>query len=231
MTPSFTPRRPGCPPRLHLEQASGGDWPPGVEAHVAACADCARELSALVEQQRAFLAARPTGRFVAQLERRRGTRRGLVLGGLVAVAAALTLTFALPPSPHLTFKGALTRVTVQRGAQQFSADERTALREGDALRFTVQAPAPGFVVVLERDGQGHVTVVAPFGARAALAVQAGQTVLPDSAVLDATKGPERFVTVFAERSFDVAALAAQLEQGEPVRCDGCRVEEAKFDKP
>lgn len=230
--PFSPPRGASCPPRLHLEQASGGDWLPGVKDHVATCAACEAELASLGALQRDFLAARPTERFFGQLERRRaGSRRALLLGGVLAVAAALVLTFALPRDPGVTFKGALTTITVRRGEQQLTATEGTTLREGDALRFTLTAPRAGYAVVLERDGAGRVTVVAPFGATAAVAVSAGQQVLPDSAVLDGTKGPERFVTIFAERPFDLAACVRALEKGEAVRCEGCRVEEAKFEKP
>ena len=64
------------------------------------------------------------------------------------------------------------------------------MRAGDAIRFVVRLDRAGYAAVFERDATGRIAVVAPFGATEPQAVPAGSTALADSAVLDATPGPE-----------------------------------------
>jgi len=159
--------------------------------------------------------------------------RGFLVVAAASVAAVL-LVFLLPRTPSgpaVLFKGSLVSISLKRGEQVTSLRDGDVLREGDALRFSVKTERAGHALVLNRDGQGKVTVVAPFNAKAPQGVPEGTTVLDDSAVLDATRGKETFVTVFAPAAFEVASVTRQLEAGQPVTCSGCVVEVSTFDKP
>jgi hypothetical protein len=224
-----------CPPAVDLERASAGDDVPTVSAHLLTCESCRTCVERLARESEAFVSARPAERFLAQLEgRKQAPARSprLVVATVVAVAVGL-LVFLFPRTatrPAIVFKGSLVSLSLKRGTQVMSVREGDVLREGDALRFSVKAPRKGYALVLNRDGQGKVTVVAPFNATAPQGVAEGTTVLDDSAVLDATKGKEVFVTVFAPVAFDVGSIMKQLEAGKPVTCDGCVVEVSTFDK-
>lgn len=232
------PRSTGCPPRLHLEQASGGDWLPGVQAHVTSCSSCTTQLDALRAQATAFVAARPTERFQTQLASRANVSQSKTPRAWLAavtVAAMAAVLWLVVPQPHddsgITLKGSMTSITLKRGELQRPATPDLRLEPGDALRFSLHVPHDGFAVVFERDVTGKVTVVAPFAATSPAAVNAGTQTLPDSAVLDAVRGPERFTTVFSDRPFDVQAVSTALARGEPSLCDGCTVETVIFEKP
>lgn len=226
-------RGPGCPPKVTLEAASAGDWAEGVRAHVDGCAECQTQLAQLTTLQRDFLAARPTERFLQQLEtRRQPSRRPRWLAPVLSLAA-VALVVALLPKDHgsgVTLKG-LSTVSLKRGTEVTPAGIDTRLAPGDALRFTVHAPTDGYAVVLERDGAGHVSVVAPFDAKAPHFVNAGTSELPDSAVLDEVRGRDTFFTVFAPQPFRLEPLLEALSRDEAPRCDGCSVEASTFDKP
>jgi len=236
--PSLPPRSASCPPAVELERVSAGDDVPAVSAHVSTCEACRTYVERLTHESAAFVSARPAERFLSQLETRAKTpaprpSRGLLVVSIASVAALL-LVFLLPRTPSgpaVLFKGALVSISLKRGDQVSSLRDGDVLREGDALRFSVKTEHAGHALVLNRDGQGKVTVVAPFNARAPQGVPEGTTVLDDSAVLDATKGEETFVTVFAPTPFDVASVVKQLEAGQPVTCSGCVVEVSTFDKP
>lgn len=236
--PSLPARGPSCPPAVELERVSAGEEVPAVAAHLPTCEACRSSVERLTLESTAFVAARPADRFLNQLEARAKapapTRsRGRVVVAIASVAALL-LVFVLlrpPTAPAVLFKGSLVSISLKRGAQLMSLREGDVLREGDALRFSVKTERAGHALVLNRDGEGKVTVVAPFNATTPQGVSGGTTVLDDSAVLDATRGKETFVTVFAPTAFDVASVVKQLEAGQPVTCSGCVVEVSTFDKP
>ena len=217
---------------------SAGEDVPSVGAHVPTCDACRSYVERLAQESTAFVSARPAERFLSQLEARVSApapkrTRGLVVVSLASLAAVL-LVLLLPPTPTgpaVLFKGSLVSISLKRGDQVSALREGDLLREGDALRFSVKSERPGHALVLNRDGQGKVTVVAPFNAKAPQGVPEGTTVLDDSAVLDATKGKETFVTVFAPAPFDVASVVGQLETGQRVTCSACVVEVSTFDKP
>jgi hypothetical protein len=228
-------RASACPPRVQLEQASAGDWLPGVQGHVEGCTSCAAQVKSMQAMTAEFLAARPEERFVKQLDARAAQqprRRSPLLafaGALGALVLAAGVTQWLRPA-GVTMKGGLTHITLKRGEQISSLGASSKLAAGDALRFSVLAPHDGYAVVLERDSTGKVTVVAPFDAKEPKAVNQGTSVLPDSAVLDATPGAETFITVFSTRAFDLPAVV-QSAQRIDLQCDGCLVEVSTFDKP
>lgn len=227
--PTLPARGDTCPPAIELERAATGEDVPSVVAHLPGCQTCRAYVEKLQAETQAFVKARPPERFVTQL--RRPNRRPVVFIG-VALAAALALFVLIPrEQPPVLFKGSLLSISLKRGDVVTTLREGDSLREGDALRFSVKTDRPGNAVVLNRDGRGKVTVVAPFNATVAQVVKEGTTVLDDSAVLDATKGRETFVAVFSEKPFEVAPLVGQLEAGQPVSCSGCVVDVASFDKP
>jgi len=215
---------------------SAGEAGPAVSAHLPTCDGCRRYVERLAHESAAFVSARPADRFVTQLETRAktpGRSRGFLVVAAASVAAVL-LVFLLPRTPSgpaVLFKGSLVSISLKRGEQVTSLRDGDVLREGDALRFSVKTERAGHALVLNRDGQGKVTVVAPFNAKAPQGVPEGTTVLDDSAALDATRGKETFVTVFAPAAFEVASVTRQLEAGQPVTCSGCVVEVSTFDKP
>jgi hypothetical protein len=154
------------------------------------------------------------------------------LASSLALLASVGVTQLVTRGSGVTLKGGLTSITLKRGEAISSVAPGSTLAPGDALRFSVRAPRDGYALVLEKDGTGKVTVVAPFGAKEPFAVPAGTIVLPDSAVLDAVRGQETFVTLFSERPFDVERAVAALQRGAPREaCDGCQVEVSTFDKP
>lgn len=233
--PTLPPRGPGCPPAIDLEREASGEDVPAVRAHLPTCEPCRGYVEKLRAESAAFQKARPPERFLSQLEARPRAARGPRTLFLVAAATAALLVLVLfpktrDPAPVL-FKGSLSSITVKRGDSVTVLQAGDTLAEGDALRFSVKTERPGFALVLNRDGRGKVAVVAPFNATAAQAIPEGTTVLDDSAVLDATKGRETFVTVFAPRAFESAPLLKLLEARQPVTCEGCVVEEASFEKP
>jgi hypothetical protein len=233
MNPPLAPSRgPGCPPRVQLEQASAGDWLPGVQGHVEACASCTAQVKSLQAMTADFLAARPEERFQKQLEGRTASKPGKptpVFAYAAAAAMVVLMSVAgfsqLRQGSGVGLKGSLSRISLKRGETVSTLSAGSKLAPGDALRFEVQAPADGFAVVLERDATGKVTAVAPFDAKEPMAVRAGSNLFPDSAVLDETRGPDTFITVFSERSFDLTELSRVTT------CDGCTVEVSTFDKP
>ncbi|MBL8941460.1 MAG: DUF4384 domain-containing protein [Archangium sp.] len=229
--PTLPARGDGCPPAVELERAATGEAVPEVVAHLPTCETCRSYVERLQVETQAFVNARPAERFVTQLQRRKPSRRPFVLLA-VALAAAIALLVVFPGrSSPVLFKGSLLSISLKRGDVVSPLREGDTLREGDALRFSVKTERPGNAVVLNRDGRGKVTVVAPFNATAAQVVKEGTTVLDDSAVLDAATGRETFVAVFSEKPFEVAPLVGQLEAGQRVTCSGCVVDVASFDKP
>ncbi|MBL8915228.1 MAG: DUF4384 domain-containing protein [Archangium sp.] len=243
------PRGASCPPQLHLEQASAGDWLPGVQSHVDGCAACKTQVESLQKMTSEFVAARPVERFLKQLETREAApekaRRSflpLAIGASLAALVVFTVVQSLPREPRVTMKGGLAHITMKRGEDITTITSKACgnsqpgdtcgekLAPGDALRFSVVAPREGYAVVLNRDSTGAVTVVAPFGASEGKAVNAGTNVLPDSAVLDDVRGAETFVTIFSEHPIDVRKAVESFKATGSVSCD-CTVEISTFDKP
>ncbi len=221
-----------------LEALSVGDGAAAVSAHVGTCDTCRVRVEALRREREAFLAERPPELFMRQLERRAaeaptlpGPRRWWVFVP-VGLAASLAVVIASGQlstrDPGVTMKGSLLTISVLREGR--ALENVTQVRAGDRLRFSVQRDSDGYGVVLERDGTGAVTVVAPFGAAGPVALTAGRTTLPDSAELDDSAGPETFVAVLASRAFSLEPLLQQLRAGATVQCDGCQVDIVTLEK-
>lgn len=254
MTRPLEPSRrgPGCPPAAALEALSAGEpQPDEVASHLRGCPACAAQLAALREASAAFLKAKPPELFLRQLERREEAARARPRGlrGLVAalaVAAPLALVAILAPrvfqpaggEAGVTFKGGgAFRVAVSHGggAPELAAPDGV-VRAGDALRFSYEAPADGYLLVLGLDGRGEAAVLHPYGAARGAPVAAGaREFLPGSVVLDDAPGPEFLFAVFSPAPVEagplLAALRAQARRPEPaVACQGCAVSTLRLRK-
>lgn len=237
-------RASGCPASAELEAHAAGDEPRLAE-HVTGCATCGPYVLALQEASAAFLRQRPPELFLKKLARRaeapppRPWWRWLAVLG--PVGAAVVLSFVLRTGPEqpdgVTLKGEPLRVFLKRGEAEpraLKADE--VVRAGDSLRFSFDAPADGYLAVLELDGTEGVTVFFPFRGGAPAPVKQSQGLVPGAVVLDDKPGPEWLVGVWAPAPFDTAALATQL-RGQATRdrlsvsCPGCVVSTLRLSKP
>jgi hypothetical protein len=233
VTFSTTPARPpGCASDLELDELANGDVAgqpkeQTLRVHLETCARCRARLAA-------FAAVEPPAQ--------RAPRRRWALAALGAAAVAAVI--ALVARPHdgpasadgERTKGALAlTVYVKRASGAIdTVDREGELHEGDELRFTLTASAPGHAVVLGLDAAPSVTVYAPSTpAAAAIPIDtAGSVALPGSIVADATVGVERIVAVVcaketapqALRARATAALAAANGRPEQVTAlgSGCR---------
>ncbi len=250
MSPPLPPslRGPGCPPAAVLEALGAGESAPEATlAHVEGCPSCGGQIAALSEGRDAFLRARPTERFLLQLDRHAASRpapvfwRRLlpVLALCVPVLALVVLApRLLPQQAGVHFKGNEFKVVAARGGgtpELLGPDG--PVRSGDALRFAYEAPEAGHLLVLELDGRGVASVFHPFGGKASVPLPALQRdFLPGSVVLDDAPGPEWLFAVFSPRPLDAEPLLVQLRaqagRAEPtLSCPDCRVSVLRLQKP
>jgi len=231
----------GCPAAADLEAHAVGDLPE-LAPHVTGCAACGPYVAALRDEQAAFNRARPPELFLQKLSRRAEAPapkpwwRWLAVLAPVGVAAALAVVLLRPPATggdDVTLKGGAFRVFLKGADAPLGQDAK--VRAGDALRFAYDAPADGFLAVFDLDGSEAVTLFFPYGGAAPAPVKKAQGVLPGSTVLDAQRGPEWLVAVWAPAAFDVAQVSAQLK-GQATRdrlsvtCEGCVVSTLRLDK-
>lgn len=242
-----SPRGPTCPPAAILEALSAGETvPEESRAHVEGCPACSGQLAALTQGRDAFLRARPSERFLRQLERRAEARpapspwrRFLpVLAACVPVLAVLLLAPRMLEEGGVRTKGNEFKVVAARGGgEPAMLGPDSPVRAGDALRFAYESPEPGHLLVLELDGRGMASVFHPFGGGASAPLPALQRdFLPGSVVLDDAPGPEWLFAVFSPRPLDAAPLLAQLREqagrAEPtLSCPDCRVSVLRLQKP
>ncbi len=230
-------------PRLSLEEAAVAPPSAEVTAHLIDCAGCRAYVETLRENAARFLRAHPADRFLSRIawRDRSPARSWLPAASLLAAVAAGTLALlVLLPEPSrgpapiplqaIQLKGSLVSTFVQREGRAISLHAGDVLHPNDAVRFVVRAEQAGFATVLERDPQGRVTVIAPFGAARPQPVAPGTTALADSAILDATVGTDHFVAVFSTEPFSIAPLVEALSTSQELACEGCRVETLEFDK-
>jgi hypothetical protein len=233
MSRSQTPpiRGADCPPRVSLEAFSAGEEPQ-LGLHVEGCPHCGPFVAALRVDAAAFVRARPADLFLRQLDRRPSRPSPRWWFALVAVAAsagvALWVRPTTPEEPR--FKGDAFHVFLKRGeAEPVPVKMDQAVRPGDQLRFSYQASIGGWLAVFELDGTEQVEV------RSATEVSPGARMLPGAIALDASAGPEWFVSVFSATPLDVEALRAQLRgQARHARvtlqCGQCQVEAVRVVK-
>jgi hypothetical protein len=232
-----------------LEALSAGEaTPDATRAHVKACATCGAQLDALTARRDAFLKARPSDRFLRQLERREATaarapspwRR--LFPVLAAVVPALVLVLVVGPrlgqdGPGVLDKGDGFRVVAARtGSEPMALALDSVVKAGDRLRFAYESDTPGHLLVLELDGRGNASVFHPFDGQASAPLAAKQRdFLPGSVELDDAPGAEWLFAVFSTQPLQAAPLLAQLREqagrAEPkLTCDGCRVSSLRLRK-
>ena len=163
----------------------------------------------------AFLIRHPPGPLAAKLEKPK--RSWLLWLPLAAAAAALLIFFVRPAvEPESSVKGSVVlTVFRQRGdAPAEQLENGATVRPGDHVRFSITAPADGFVAVISRDGAGKVSTYHPFGSPQAAPHKAKEPLLQSAIALDDVRGKERVWAVFSEKPFELAPLLQQLERGE-----------------
>jgi hypothetical protein len=180
----------------------------------------AHRLADLKAEGEAFLIKHPAGAFAAKLEPEALPfwRKAVVwasLAGVLATVVVLTVMRPKPVEPENTIKGGVV-LALHRRLPQGSAlvGPQDVLHPGDALRFEVHGPGPGFVAVYGRDANGPV-LYAPRGTTAAR-VEVGTALLDDAVALDAAPGPESFTAVWAPAPFELEAVRSALAQGKRV---------------
>lgn len=173
-------------------------------------------LDALRADSAAFLIQQPPGPVVAKLEK--PTRpRWMFWVPLVAAAAGLLVFVAAPPldEPDSSVKGSVTLAAFRQRADG-SVETLTngqVVHAGDAIRFQVTAPGPGFVAVLSRDGARKASTYHPFEGVKAAAYDPKQPLLGGAIALDEVKGRETVWAVFGPQPFELGPLVKQVDEG------------------
>lgn len=200
-----------------------------LEARLADSPEDRARLAELRADSAAFLLQHPPGVLVSRFQeqpRRAGWWRwpALLVPALAAGLAALWLLQppvdppdVNPPDgdPPYTIKGSDVVLVLHRRAGEGSAPVTPAqlLAPGDAIRFELKAPAPGFVAVLGKDARGTISVYYPFGGTTAEAYDTGQPLLSGAIALDDTLGREDLYALYAKSPFELAWAVQALKEG------------------
>ena len=251
---------PACLSALRLDRFLAGELAPAeaeeVRGHLDGCARCAAALAGLEAARdatrlpplRAVAPDAPAAPAVRLTRRRRVV--ATLLGGLAAAAGLLVALRGGPEAgpEEVRLKGrqaalAFGVYVLHDGAVR-RAGPGEVLAPGDALRFAVQAPGPGYLAVLSLDPAGKASVYYPAGGRAepvAPAALGGEVALPLATRLDATVGEERLYALFCERPVELEPVRAALEGAGRLEGDavagpgaappaGCQVTRWRFEK-
>jgi len=187
-----------------------------LDAELAQSPEDKARLDELRADSLAFLTRYPSGPLVAKYEAsqpRAWWRPWLPV--FAAAAAALLLVVVLkPPEPEMAVKGDLVFSAWTRAGERSQRVRRgQTLSAGDQVRFELKAPRPGYLAILSRDGDGHVSVYHPYGEPQAAPYLPDEAMLPGAIALDAVKGREQVWAVFSEQPFPLAPLLDALEHG------------------
>ena len=120
------------------------------------------------------------------------------------------------------FSGFALAMYVQHGTAVRRAAPGESVSPGDAVRFSITAPAAGFVAVLSLDAEKRASVYFPLGAQAAPTAAGADLALPQGTRLDATVGEEHLTALFCTAPVALEPLRAALEQGAFQLPDGCQ---------
>ena len=213
---------PACLSALHLDRFALGELDGAaadeVRAHLETCARCSEALEAMRPRE-----PLPPLRAVRPQPRRRSIRWVAAGAGLAAAASLLLVLRPSLPRERSKGSGFALGMYVQHGGEVRRAAAHEEVAPGDAVRFTVTAPADGYVAVLSLDAQGRGSIYYPAGPKAA-PVQAGSDMaLPLGTKLDATVGEERIVGLFCASAVELEPLRAALERGGNAVPEGCQV--------
>jgi hypothetical protein len=191
-----------------------------MDLHLADCELCRGRLSAQRESFQKFEQYVLPAVLPVLTARRRSYAWQLAWG--VPIAASLALAILLLPravprpqaalQDEVSVKGGPNFQTfVKRGTQVFAAADGVLLMPGDALRFVVQSAGLPYLLIVSRDGAGHLTVYYPFGGTHSAELKSeGRNELPGSVELDATPGEERLLALFSRRPLEASRVISQL---------------------
>ena len=216
----------------YIAGALTGDALARVERAVAESPSEKARVDALRADSAAFLITHPPGPLASRLEQPK--RRWLFWLPLAAVATAALAVLVVRdvPEAESTVKGSLV-FSAFRQRENAAAEELPTgalVKPRDRIRFSVRAPADGFVAVLSRDGAGHASVYYPFSASQAAPHGAKDTLLPGAIMLDDVLGTERVWALFSARAFELGPLLQQLERGEKPSGPGLSVASVEWKK-
>lgn len=220
---------PACLSALHLDRFVLGelDGPSAdeVREHLKTCARCSQAVQSMRPRE-----PLPPLRAVPMRPRSRAIRLVAAAAGLAAAASVLLVL--RPPGPRERSKGSgfALGMYVQHGGEVRRAASGEEVAPGDAVRFTVTAPADGYVAVLSLDAQGRGSIYYPTGPRAAPVSAGSDVALPLGTRLDATVGAERIVGLFCASPVELEPLRAALARGGNAVPEGCQVTRWSFVK-
>ena len=201
--------------------------------HIETCERCQRRLA---ERREAFSAIRGRDELIRAIHvavagsrpeqnaapfRKRQTWRFV---GLAAIAASAALAFltVVPVGPELTettrAKGSIgLSVYVERSGRATRANSGEQFRPGERIRFEVDLPRGGEVMIVGQEASGRVYNAFPAGT-GIVESQAFRTgvdqLLPGAVALDASLGRETLYLIRCARSFDSTQIqikAARVE--------------------
>lgn len=230
------------PSRLAVSEYLSGEAAPAeraaLEAHAAACGECAATLRSAMEARDAFAAKYPSLGYLAATRRARRAaapapgfldrwrafwaapgRPALATATLV-LAAVVLLRLAWQPAPaDLSAKGAAKAILSVNGRPV--PGDTLACKPGDTLQLGIVSEHPVHFAVLYRDDEGPLQVYMDEGRGAPRGNPAGEP-LPHSLILDAGWARERLYCVWSPEPFDAQAARDRAE-GKPGGPPGLRV--------
>ncbi|MCP3063695.1 DUF4384 domain-containing protein [Myxococcus sp. K38C18041901] len=202
-----------CPSDLaleeHLLRAN-----PATAQHIAGCEHCQSWERAAAEASRAFAHQHPHWMAKTRPSPLRRWAPLIATAALAAVALFL-LHSPSPELPRYATKGDELTVYVGGQGTPRAAIQGERVRPGESLRFQVAPGAAAFVWIASVDSTGAVSRLVPSEGTTPLAVD-GTQLLPGSAVLDATEGPERIWAVISPEPLNWSVVEQAL-RGSPVR--------------
>ncbi len=235
LEPPHPVRKPDCPAPAELETHLAGEQGLRLEPHLFACSECRRYVEALERERDEFVRSRPPEAFLRQLGRQKSlASRQRWWPWLLAPAVTAVLVLVVAPSGEVRGKGGLLSVHYLRpgmaGPSQVTQGQ--PLRAKDSLLFTVSPPSSGYLLILDVDGSGAVTVFHPYQGSQGARIEAGVQVLRGSIELDDAPGPEWLIAVFSRSPLEVSALEVRpTPHGPPdLICPGCQVDRLRIEK-
>ncbi len=219
---------PACHSALHLDRFLAGELDEAesetLRAHVSHCALCSAALDDM----------RPRGTLpplrVVPLAARRWRPRIIAAAAGLAAAASVVLIARRPTGERTKGPGFSIAAYVQHAGEVRRVGPGESVSPGDALRFAVTVPAPGYVAVLSVDPQGRASIYYPASDRAAPVNPGGEVALPLGTRLDATVGEERISALFCDSPIDLEPVRAAIGQGSARVPAGCQVARWNFVK-